>query len=95
MVLAVIITLGAVVAVVLAATGGEGSPDEKAPGETGRGSSPSPTPSPSLPSSLPSDLPTLPSGIPSTLPSDLPSEFPSEIPSDLGSLFPAPAGDAG
>ncbi|WP_371582171.1 hypothetical protein [Streptomyces sp. NBC_01314] len=86
-----IIALGAVVAVVLAVTGGEGSPNDRPPGETGRGSSPSPTPSLSLPSQLPSDLPTLPSGFPGDLPSDVLSEFPSEFPSDLGSLFPAPA----
>lgn len=84
-VLAVIIALGAVAAVVLVATGGEGSPDEKPPGETDRSKSPTPTPSLSLPSQLPSDLPSLPSG--------LPSELPSEFPSDLDSLFPAPAGD--
>ncbi|UUU20258.1 hypothetical protein [Streptomyces sp. DSM 40750] len=84
-VLAVIIALGAVAAVVLVATGGEGAPDEKPPGETGRSKSPTPTPSLSLPSRLPSDLPSL--------PSDLPGELPSGFPSDLDSLFPAPVGD--
>ncbi|UUU35750.1 hypothetical protein JIX56_41170 [Streptomyces sp. CA-210063] len=81
-----IIALGAVAAVVLVATGGEGSPDEKPPGETDRRESPAPVPSLSLPSQLlPSDLPPL--------PSDLPSGLPSEFPTDLDSFFPAPAGD--
>ncbi|WEH19701.1 hypothetical protein [Streptomyces sp. VNUA24] len=90
---AVIIALGAVVAVVLAISGGEGPPDDREQGGTvGRtGRSPTPTPSLSLPSQLPSDLPTLPSGFPS----DLPSGFPSELPGDLGSLLPDQVGDIG
>ncbi|ULR48949.1 hypothetical protein [Streptomyces deccanensis] len=93
-----VITFGAVLAVVLVAAGGEGSPDEKPSGGTGDGTSALPTPSLSLPSGLPSDLPTLPSGLPSDLPSgfpsDLPSGFPTGLPSDLDSLFPDPVGHA-
>ncbi|MFM9590425.1 hypothetical protein ACKI1J_22910 [Streptomyces scabiei] len=90
---AVIIALGAVVAVVLAVSGGEQPPDERERGGTvGRTSrSPTPTPSLRLPSQLPSDLPTFPSGFPS----DLPSELPSELPGDLGSLLPDQVGDIG
>ncbi len=102
-VLAVVVTLGAVTAVVLMANGrGDGSTDKKSPAESSKGTGRSPTPSLSIPSAIPSEIPTelpsgfpskLPSGFPSGLPSDFPSDFPSELPSGLESLFAAPAGD--
>lgn len=86
---AVIVALGAVVAVVLVASGDEGSPGEKPPGETDGGGRPTPTPSLSLPTRLPSELPSeLPSDLP-PLPSDFPSGLPTGFPSDLDSLFPS------
>jgi hypothetical protein len=74
-----------IVAVAIAATGGDGT-DEKPPADdTGR------SPSPSL--SLPSELPSLPSGFPSVVPS-LPSDLPSGlVPSDLESFLPSLADD--
>ncbi|MET9889564.1 hypothetical protein ABZZ47_05010 [Streptomyces sp. NPDC006465] len=85
-----IVGIGVIVAVAVAATGG-GTEDKKSPTEsTGR------SPSPSL--SLPSGLPSLPSGLPSvvpSLPSDLPTDLvPTElVPTDLESFFPSLADD--
>lgn len=78
-----IVTVGAVVAVVLMASGSEDSPDENPPAES---TSSSPRPSFSIPSELPSKLP---SELPTSLPSGFPSELPSGFPSDFESLFPS------
>ncbi|GAA1912600.1 hypothetical protein GCM10009837_41530 [Streptomyces durmitorensis] len=92
-----IVAIGAVVAVVLVATSGDGSGDKKGPSETSESSDGKPTPSLSIPSEIPSELPTevpsnLPSGLPSDLPSGLPSDLPSgDLPSDLDSLIPSRA----
>ncbi|WP_194238514.1 hypothetical protein [Streptomyces spongiae] len=72
-----IVALGAVAAVALVVTSGDGTSDEKAPAGNSRSTGSSPTPSLSIPSQLPSELPSL----------------PSDLPSDLDSLFPAPVGD--
>ncbi|WP_435222693.1 hypothetical protein [Streptomyces sp. Tue6028] len=89
MVLALMVTVGAVVAVIAVATGGGGDgKDDKSPEASG---STRRTPGPSL--SIPSELPSAPSELPSavpTLPSDLPTDV---VPSDLRSLFPTPAGN--
>ncbi|MEU3790182.1 hypothetical protein AB0F07_10320 [Streptomyces fructofermentans] len=88
-----LVALGVVAAIVLVATGDEGSPDDKSP--SGTSSTPGGLPRPSLdiPSELPTELPTeLPSGLPS-LPSGVPSNLPSGLPTDLESLLPSLASD--
>ncbi|MBW8797399.1 MAG: hypothetical protein JF597_28530 [Streptomyces sp.] len=80
-----LVAAGAVAAVVLMASGGDGSTDGK-PGTSSPSHSGSPRPSLGLPTELPSSLP---SGLPSELPSQWPSELPSELPSGLDSLLPS------
>ncbi|MEU9053514.1 hypothetical protein AB0D37_24355 [Streptomyces sp. NPDC048384] len=75
--------VGAVVAVVLMASGNDDSPDEKTPAES---TTSSPRPSLSIPTELPTSLP---SGFPTELPSGFPTELPSGFPSDLESLLPS------
>ncbi|WP_188114379.1 hypothetical protein [Streptomyces apricus] len=72
--------LGAVAAVALTVTGGDGSPDKKSPTQSSSGTGRSPSPSLSLPSRLPSELPSLPSELPSGLESLLPSLASDEVP---------------
>ncbi|WP_306335739.1 hypothetical protein [Streptomyces sp. KL118A] len=83
--------MGAVAAVVLVLTGGDGNGDDKKePAESSRSTTREPTPSLSIPSQIPSELPTgLPSGVPS-LPSDFPT-LPTGFPTDLSSAVPSPA----
>ncbi|MGP4051294.1 hypothetical protein [Streptomyces sp. 2A115] len=83
--LAVLVAIGAVAAVVLVATSGDGSSDKNPPAESSATTGRLPTPSLSIPSEVPSQLPSLPTDVPSNLPSDLPS--------DLDSLLPSLAGD--
>lgn len=85
-----LVAVGAVVAVVLVATSGDGSGDKKGPSESSETSGGKPTPSLSIPSEIPSELPT---EVPSDLPSGLPSDFPSELPSGLPSDLPSGLGD--
>lgn len=95
-----LVALGAVAAVALVVTQGGGSPDEKVPGESSRGTEPTATPSPGIPTviptQLPSELPSLPSELPSELPTGLPTEWPTELPGVLPSgfvpLFSSPFG---
>ncbi|MEU6819336.1 hypothetical protein ABZ921_01805 [Streptomyces atriruber] len=76
--------MGAVAAVVLVVTGGDGSGDDKKePAESSRNTAREPTPSLSIPSQVPSELPT---GVPSGVPS-----LPTDFPTDLGSAVPSPA----
>ncbi|MFH8610960.1 hypothetical protein ACH4D5_26130 [Streptomyces sp. NPDC018029] len=96
--LAIIVAVGAVIAVVLVATGDD-SDGKKEPAETSKDTTPEPTPSLSIPSQIPTELPTgLPSEVPS-LPTDMPSlptDFPSlptDFPSGLDSLQPSPPAD--
>jgi hypothetical protein len=77
----VIVAVGAVAAVVLVATSGDGSSGKKTPAESSATTGRLPSPSLSIPSELPSELPSL------------PTEVPSNLPSDLESLLPSPAGD--
>ncbi|MFS8199681.1 hypothetical protein ACLVWQ_13460 [Streptomyces sp. CWNU-52B] len=72
-----ILAIGVISAVVLVATGGDGSSDKKPPAESSSATGRLPSPSLSLPSQLPSELPSLPSGVPSEVPSGLESLLPS------------------
>ncbi|MEU6761822.1 hypothetical protein ABZ916_04800 [Streptomyces sp. NPDC046853] len=82
--IAVLVAIGAVVAVFLVVGRGDGSDDKKGPSGSSESSDGKPTPSLSIPSEIPSDLPSeVPSEVPSNLPTDLPSDFPSDLPSDL------------
>jgi hypothetical protein len=86
-VLALLVTVGAIAAVALAATGGDGKEDKKSPTESSRSTSPGPS------LNIPSGLPSLPSEVPSVVPT-LPSEVPSGVvPSGLQSLVPTLADD--
>ncbi|WP_328497938.1 hypothetical protein OHS59_38460 [Streptomyces sp. NBC_00414] len=75
--LAVILAVGVIAAVVLVASGGDGSSDKKRPTESGSTTGKLPSPSLSIPSQVPSELPSLPSGVPSELPSGVESFLPS------------------
>ncbi|MDW4910747.1 hypothetical protein RB628_36855 [Streptomyces sp. ADMS] len=83
--------LGAVIAVVLLASGDEVTPEQNPP-ESSQDASSTPEPSFSFPTELPTKLPTLPSEFPTGLPTEFPTDLPSEFPSDLESLIPL-AGD--
>lgn len=84
--------VGAVVTVVLMASGSDDSRDERPPAETG--TSGSPEPSLSVPTELPSSLPSnLPSDLPTALPSVFPTDLPSGFPSGLESLLPSLEGE--
>jgi len=88
-VLAVIVAVGAIVAVTVVAGGGDGKQATKSPNESSGSTRRSPSPS----QSLPSELPSLPSAVPSAAPT-LPSEAPSGVvPSELQSLLPTLASD--
>ncbi|KQX64363.1 hypothetical protein ASD48_23335 [Streptomyces sp. Root1310] len=81
-----LVTAGAVVAVVLMR--GDDSPADEP--DVGNSTGATPAPSFSLPVELPSGLPTeLPSRLPTRLPSRLPTALPSDLPSDLESLLPS------
>ncbi|MCX4910802.1 hypothetical protein [Streptomyces sp. NBC_00878] len=84
LVVAVIVVVGAVSAVALVTTSGDGSSDKKSPSES-NSTSGLPSPSLSIPSELPSELPSL--------PTDVPSDLPSSLPTDLESLLPSLASD--
>lgn len=83
--LAVIVAIGAVSAVVMVATSGDGSSDKEPPSESDSTTGGLPSPSLSIPSELPSELPSL--------PTDVPSNLPSGLPTDLESLLPSLASD--
>ncbi|MFI7412680.1 hypothetical protein ACIBU0_28810 [Streptomyces sp. NPDC049627] len=79
-----IVTVGAVVTVVLMASGSDDPRDGNPP--AGSSTSGSPKPSFSIPTQLPSKLP---SDLPTSLPSGFPTELPSGFPSGLESLIPS------
>ncbi|MFD0305298.1 hypothetical protein [Streptomyces sp. NPDC127119] len=77
-----ILGIGAVSAVALVVTSGDGSSDKKPPTESSSTKGRLPSPSLSIPSQLPTELP-----------SSLPSGVPSELPSGVESLLPSLASD--